>query len=392
MNSLVVIVDGCNKEYIDEKITPFLYNLKEKGGYSRINVTPTFAHRVEIMCGNSPLTTDTFVDFCYSPESSPFWFLKFLKPPIALKQRGRIIRSALNRLAYLISGHRTDFINIPLALLPYFFLNKSILEFGRKERERSNDHLLGILERNGFRVRFIHGTMRTITRRLENHSVGENEVLMIHYTDTDEIGHEYGPNSLEMKKILKSISVSVETIYSSGKFDFVVIFGDHNMVEVKRNIDLWAQLNNLDVKLIEDYLVFLNSPMARFWFRNNYPKKKVEEFLSSLNCGKIATKKELKEREIPTDEKYGQLIFWMKKGTNISPDFYHVSEIKGMHGYLDDVAETPLIVFHKSKEIRLKAKGKLRDIAPTILDLLDIESKPVEGKSLVIKNESKKSA
>ena len=383
MRGLVVIIDGCNKEYIDEKNTPFLYYLKEKGGYSRINVTPTFAQRVEIMSGKSPTTTDTFVDFCYNPECSPFRFLKYLKTPTNLKPRKRMIRRLLKRLSYLISAYRTDYINIPLSLLPYFSLNKSIIEFRRKEKQRSDDHLFGFLEKNGFKVEYVYGTISGIMRKLDKCSINENHVLILHYGDTDKVGHKYGPDSLEMKKKLKSVSTSVKEIYNSAVFNFIVVFGDHNMVEVKRNIDLWRQLKGLDVKLIEDYLVFLNSPMARFWFNNKYAKRKVEEFLSSLDCGKICTKEELKERGIPIDEKYGQLIFWMKKGTNISPDFYHFSGIKGMHGYLDDPAETPLIVFHRNGEIKLQKKGKLRDIAPTILDLLSLRSPHMEGKSLL---------
>jgi len=112
--------------------------------------------------------------------------------------------------------------------------------------------------------------------------------------------------------------------------------------------------------------------------------EKIRKFLGSLNeYGKIITKEELRRWEIPVDKKYGDIIFCVKKGVNISPDFYHVSEVKGMHGYFYD-AKTPLIIFNKNKKIELKKEGKLRDVMPTILDLLSIKHEETDGRSLVI--------
>jgi len=387
MRGLVVIIDGCNIEYIDATTTPFLHHLKKQGGFSRITVTPSFANRVEIMTGNSPATTDTFVDFCYDPENSPFKILKFLKTPINLKQRRSIFRKVLAALSYLTCGYGVNPVNIPLSFLPYFSPNKSIIEFIRKERERDESHLFGILEKNGFKVTFIYGSVEYIRERLKRYSTSKDEILFIHYGDSDKTGHKYGPNSMEIREVLRIISESIKDINNSlGPFDFIAIFGDHNMVEVKNTINIWERLMKLNVKPLKDYLFFLNSPMVRFWFNNEYAKEKIRDFLTSLSCGRIITEKELKERELPIDMKYGEIIFWMKKGWHITPDFYHMSKIKGMHGYIDDLSETPLIIFNRHEKIKLKAKGKLKDIAPTLLDILNIKcSKYMEGSSLLVR-------
>jgi len=390
MSCLIIILDACNENYINRNLTPFLHSLRETGGYAKIKTTPTFASRVELFTGNSPLTTDTFVDFVYNPKSSPFRFLKLLKTPINLRKRRMISRKLLMRLSYLASGLKVDPVNIPLALLPYFDFNESFRKFLIKEKERSENHFFGVLKDNEFDAKFIYGEESVIEEKVKTVSIGEKEVIILHFVILDRVGHKHGPNSLEIKESLKSIDGSIKKIFDFLKsdIDFVVIFADHNMVQIEKNINLWEKLGEIDAKLVVDYLVFLNSPMCRFWFKDRMIGEKIRKFLGSLNeYGKIITKEELRIWEIPVDKKYGDIIFCVKKGVNISPDFYHLGEIKGMHGYFCD-ANIPFIIFHKNKKIELEEKGKLRDIMPTILDVLNIRHEGMDGRSLLI-NESR---
>ena len=130
--------------------------------------------------------------------------------------------------------------------------------------------------------------------------------------------------------------------------------------------------------------MFLNSPMARFWFKNKLAEQKIRTFLEGFGeYGREVTKDELKHKSLPADDKDGELIFWAKKGVNFSPDFYHIQGIKGMHGYFDDAdATTPLIIWSKEKRDVLRERCQLRDIAPTVLDFLSISYSQMDGKSL----------
>ena len=294
------------------------------------------------------------------------------------------------RFSYLTSGFKVDPVNIPLALLPYFHLNDSFRKFLIKEKERSKDHFFGILKENGFNAKFVYGKESIIQEKVKTVSIGEKEAIILHFVTLDKVGHKHGPNSLEIKESLKSIDRSIKKIFDLLRedIDFIVIFGDHNMVQIDKSIDLWEKLGEVDAKLVVDYLVFLNSPMCRFWFKDRMIGEKIRKFLGSLNeYGKIITKEALIRWKIPVDKKYGDIIFCVKKGVDISPDFYHLSEIKGMHGYFYD-AKTPLIIFHKNKKIEIEEEGRLRDIMPTILDLLSIKHEETDGRSLVI-NESR---
>lgn len=380
MAALIVIIDGCNVEYINKQTTPFLHNLKEKGGFAEISVTPSFANRVEIMSGSSPITTDTFVDFCYNP---PKFSLTPFFSDLKLKDRNFLTRKFISILHRFIYGSGLDVVNIPAPFLNWFSLNDSLIKFQEEEKKRSKKHFFGILESMGFHVKFIYGKTEIIRHKIMKIDVGKNDVLMLHFGDTDTLGHKYGPNSWQVVKSLNSISSLLEGFYNSQKFDFIAIFGDHNMVEVHKIVDLWKDLMKLDIKPIEDYMFFLNSPMARFWFKNESAKKEIINFLESLDYGHIITRDELRLLELPADDKYGELIFWLKEGFHICPDFYHSSKLKGMHGYIDKVYKTPFIISHKNFNVNLK-NGKLKDIAPTLLDLLGISQEVMEGESLLV--------
>jgi len=381
---LVVIIDGCNEEYINAKLTPFLWKLRQDGAYSKISSTPNFSNRVEIMSGNPPVTTDTFVDFCYDPKNSPFKFLPVLRRSTKLKERSPLQRKILRRATRLISRYGADPHNIPSPFLRFFALNSSIVRFLEKERRKEKDHIFGRLERSGYHVSYIYGSAQKITAESKALPSREKEIIFLHYGDTDKVGHVYGPKSFELKKVLREVSSSLERIYSKdGPFNFVLVFSDHTMREIKHSVDLWGALMKLDVTPIEDYMFFLNSPMARFWFKNNRARDEVVNFLSSLDYGKIITRQQMVDMKLPIDVKYGEIIFWLKDGFHISPDFYHVSVLKGMHGYADNTSKIPIILFHKNIKVVLRKEGALWDVAPTLLDLLNIESTDMSGRSLL---------
>lgn len=393
MSCLIIILDGCREDYISQEMTPFLSHLKSLGSYTKLDVSSSFYTPAEIFTGNSPITTDTLFDFCFDPEGSPFKFCRLIKLPMNLRRGNAKREKILNRLMInvnlLLTRNWVDFPpNLPVPLLPYFSVNPSQVRFHKSEREQSTEHLFGILKENGFSFERVSGHASSIMERMRGRTVSETDVLLLHYQELDKLGHEYGPTSAVVEKALKQIDASIEEIYGVLRegIDFVMVFGDHGMEPVEQNIDLWSELKKLSVKIPRDYLVFLNSPVARFWFRNDKAREEVREFLHSWGkYGREVPKDELRERGIPSHEKYGEIIFWLKNGVVINPDFYHETLIKGMHFYLDSPESTALILFHREKKVKLSHEGRLRDVMPTILELLDIGgSVNRDGKSLVL--------
>ncbi len=391
---LLIILDGCREDYIDRELTPFLNKLKNKGSYTSLDVTSSFYTVAEISTGNSPITTDTSFDFCFDPANSPFKFFRYMKLPLSLRygniRRERFIRNLMCKIYSIVTHNWVDFPpNIPITILPYFNVNQSLIRFQKAEREESRETLFGIFRENGFDFQSISGYAPSIQKQMVERPYGEKHVLMLHYIELDKIGHQYGPNSEEVKVSLRDIDYSIGEVYRDlgEQVDFIMVFGDHNMEEIEAHIDMWEELKKLNVKIPEDYLVFLNSPVARFWFNNDKARREVKKLLGSLKqYGRVISKKELEERRLPSNEKYGEVIFWLKKGAAIVPDFYHEYPVKGMHFFFDSAASAPLMLLHEGKTVKLRKDGKLIDVMPTILDLLDIQdNQKRDGRSLVIR-------
>ncbi len=411
MLSILIIIDGCNEDYINERSMPFLFSVKQKSKYLSMEITPSFATRIELLSGRSPQTTDTFTDFCFGQPILPFRLLKIFPLPknlfrhknsINLKPLWRFLYylkhrtwveqkdiSILTGIYFAFTGIWIDFAKIPISLLPYFSISESVQKRKKTEKLGASDNLMGILKKNGFKVESIYGTAEHINKKMSRCALRDDQVIVLHYGETDCFGHKYGPNSPEVKEVIGSIDKSIKYIYElvESKLEFLVVMGDHNMVEVVDNVDLWQELQQLDAKLAKDYLVFLSSPMARFWFEKEEARKEVRSLLRSLGkYGREVSKDELRQKRLPVNDKYGELIFWANKGINFSPDFYHSSKVKGMHGYFDDSSVTPLLIWSK-KELKFsKSRCKMQDVTPTILNLLSVNYSEMDGESLIISN------
>jgi predicted AlkP superfamily pyrophosphatase or phosphodiesterase len=349
---LVIIVDGCNEDYLTATDTPFLHKLKASSAYISMTTTPGFANRVEILTGKFPETTGTFVDFC----------------------RGK-------RRAFMPTAANT-----PRELVPYFTVNQPMIAYKRAEKKRQPNNLLGILEHSGYRARFVYGTTARLDRVVRREALAGKKVVFLHYGETDHIGHEKGPSSSEIKEALRRIDHSIETAYRKAlpHLDGMFVLSDHGMADITATVNIWEQLQRLDVRPAKDYLVFLNSPMVRFWFENERAERTVRTFLESLHpYGRIVAKSELKERRLPTDDRFGTLIFWARRGVHFCPDFYHRSPLKGMHGYFDQTTTVPYIIWARGPRPLSKNHCIIQDVAPTLLDFVGIPPGDMEGKSLI---------
>jgi hypothetical protein len=81
--------------------------------------------------------------------------------------------------------------------------------------------------------------------------------------------------------------------------------------------------------------------MARFWFLNDAARQKITALLGSHSKGRILTDDELKREGIWfADGMYGELIFLMNSGVQMVPSFMGVKQIKGMHGYQPQDADS----------------------------------------------------
>ena len=153
----------------------------------------------------------------------------------------------------------------------------------------------------------------------------------------DRLGHIYGPDKKALMKALRLTDRRIETVVNQmrkiGDLN-VLVFADHGMSMVRGRVGFLDMLKQLDSRIIKDYIVFLDSTMARFWFFSERSRKEIEELFGNVNFGHFLSCEEKKCLRIPRDPRYGESIFVLNEGYVIHPDFFHRSKmVKGMHGY-----------------------------------------------------------
>jgi len=410
-SALVVIIDGCNEDYVNRAAMPFVEGLKRRGSYVAMESTPGFDHRPALFTGLSARTTNSFVAFCFKPRVFYRGLYRWLRPPLTWHtgwpQIGPLVSllgylrtgvwsksddiSLLTAAYYAITNTWVDFGCIPLVLLPHVAVDRSLLCYQRMERERSHDHLFGILRESGVEMHFLYNK----AERMADSALGtaglsgRPAVWILHYGESDSVGHQFGPNSQQMSATLRNIDSSIRDVYTAmqREVDFLLLLSDHGMIEVEADIDVWGALQSLDAEIVRDYLVFLNSPLARFWFRTAQAEREVRQVLDRFQgFGRVVSKDEMAARGVPTDDRYGEVIFWTRPGVNIWPNFYHRRPVRGMHTYFDHTDVVPLLLHHREARWGLADPASLIDVTPTLLDLLGIAIPPMDGRSVLVRS------
>ena len=128
----------------------------------------------------------------------------------------------------------------------------------------------------------------------------------------------------------------------------------------------------------KDYLVFLDSTMARFWFFSESARRLIIELLSHIGGGHVLTQEEKDRYHLNyPHNKFGDLIFLVDPGVLIFPNFYQNRHpVKGMHGYAPETPEQQSLLLISSPRVNTPVEITqpidMRRVFPTILDLLDL--------------------
>ncbi|MEN9625932.1 MAG: hypothetical protein RL557_260, partial [archaeon] len=134
--------------------------------------------------------------------------------------------------------------------------------------------------------------------------VARNNCDFFYFGELDQLGHEYGTDSGEVRAAIKKIDKKI------SRMNFDLIFSDHGMINVTQTVR---------VPLTDD--CFIDSDMARYWGTAEELAEIKKQL--PLQFGKI----------LSWDERYGQLIFLANTGVLLFPNFWNKKVVKAMHGY-----------------------------------------------------------
>jgi len=323
--NLVIIIDALGKRALNQLLEECQFN----GSMSGTFIPPfSFEPDTSYLSGHYPGDTDSGTHFWYNGENSQLLFQSTIRS---------CIRKCIRNTA-----------SIPFSFLPYFDVvqKKKPVDQGFCEFPTVFD----LLRQGGMRWIYLGTPVNSakhkeIQMALRNRDLKETDLVMLFIGDLDAIGHRYGPNSAEYAVAVKEIGESIRNIldYSQefNKKIRTLIFGDHGMVEINRTIDVQSPLKQLPIKPIRDYMYFLDSTLARFWFINDKARKIITEYLKTLKYGRIISESDRSQYHINyKHNRFGELIWWADGGTLIYPNFWQAKRpVNGMHGYRRDVLD-----------------------------------------------------
>jgi predicted AlkP superfamily pyrophosphatase or phosphodiesterase len=217
------------------------------------------------------------------------------------------------------------------------------------------------------------------------------DVMVVRLIDLDTASHNYGLEGPGRIRTLQETDRFVERIISAWRHKnpnlAVLCFADHGMVPVKSSINVEASLSRTGLRAFRDFGMFLDSTMARFWGDED-ALGKIRRTLEKLDCGRILEEKDLESYRLPRSSVWGDMIFLLKPGFVISPNFFDRNgHVKAMHGYDPSTPglETTVIAnWPEHVAPRPLTNAAMIDVLPTALDILRLEGPPhLPGTSLL---------
>jgi len=398
----IFFLDALRYSDINSQNTPFLATTMREGLGGPLETLVAYEGiAATILTGTYPTRHGVWTRYYSDPESSPFkWVYPFA--PVLEKLNGsldstraKLVRYGIMRLSTFLAGISffPGLDEVPLKQLSRldFSIKKKLSEpkcFG------NTPSLFDILLNNGLSYQYIDhdifDTDKTVFKKAINKQLTQT-VTMVRFVDLDTASHRYGIGSQGRNKVLKQTDHFVEKIVSKWKTynpDLSVIcFADHGMVKAEIFVDLERIISSTRLRPFQDYAMFLDSTMARFWAKTDVLDR-IREKLSTLDFGIILSEKEKAAYHIPSSPRWGELIFLVNPSYVISPNFFEkVSHVKAMHGYDPATPGLDTILTVTSPKIR-EAKQyqslKMVDILPTALDLLGLPTPSYcEGTSLI---------
>jgi hypothetical protein len=229
------------------------------------------------------------------------------------------------QLAHHFDRHDMDYRTFPPVPLPVPTLDDAARERGL---------------RFGFRY-LRHGyDVDAELRRLDG-MLAEHDVLFYYDPSIDGHGHRVGADVEALRSDMDRVETFCRASWARVGADprsAMFLFSDHGMTDVAATYDLFATLR--EFRIGRDYLVFVDSTFARFWYTSTQVRGGIRRALLDAPGAFLSPAEQQRYGIAFDDDRYGQDILVADEGvvfhpSYISPTFFRTRDYpdRGTHGY-----------------------------------------------------------
>ena len=355
---ILYFADGFAWQYVEKR--PFMSDfwrhrrrLETLLGYSS-TIMPA------IVTGCPPRDTGIWTEYYFDPRerSAVHRFLSrprtaALRPIVDL---ARLVLFRLTRKYGYLAEHR---LRLPLEI-SHLFSRHEIRYDEFPAIALPVPTLADVFEKHGLRYefRYIKGGLSSEEELAHlRERIDEIDVLFYYDPALDGGGHVKGasPEALgaPIAEIERFLPAAWELLSGRGEAPEMILFSDHGMTDVREMFDLFARLESF--RLGRDYVVFMDSTFARFWFPDDERRKAVLGALEGVP-GRLLTAEDRRRYgvDFPDPAKYGQEVLVADEGIIFHPNYFAPRFLgrrgypdKATHGYLPEAPSTEGVFFYR---------------------------------------------
>lgn len=318
----------------------------------------------------------------YAPETSPFQWTKALKLLDLVDNLP--LRYFLHKYTRQYRRNNTSWFGVPLLVnLPLKYWHYFDVAEDRSWDEpgylRQYPTVFDILRNNQLAFEVIGMTRGAGDEfsQIGGHTFGEIKPWTYFFLGSvDSYSHHYRQDSLETIDRMKRLDALVEdqfNAYSKQVQDFdMIVFSDHGHIPVENQVDIQAIFKK-HKQPINKFLHLVEANYARFWFRSDQERAKVEKILLTIDGGYVLTEETLRKYHVlMPDNRYGDLVFYLDQPAIFSKTIWGFGRTQqSMHGYLPDYPASDG-VFLSQRPLVDGTHVDLVDVLPTTLQSLGV--------------------
>lgn len=313
-----------------------------------------------IVSGRPPQDTGIWTEYYFEPRERSALQRLLSRPRVApvrpVVDLVRLVLFRLTRKYGYLAEHR---LRLPLEV-SHLFSRHDIRYDEFPAIELPVPTLADVFRERGLRheFRYVKGGLNSTDElRHLRESLDDVDVFFYYDPALDGGGHVAGASAEALSgpidEIERFLPAAWEAISEHGDEPEMILFSDHGMTDVRDNFDLFALLEGF--RLGPDYVVFMDSTFARFWFPSEEKRDAVRAALADVPGHWLDDEDRRRYGvDFPDRQMYGEEVLVADEGVIFHPNYFAPRFLgqraypdRATHGYLPEAPSTAGVFFYR---------------------------------------------